>query len=424
MSDSLNSSERRGRPAHGDVPTARTDRGDPRDLRAARANSFSWRVGAIFLSLAVLYGLYALQALDNFSASVSMPRRLIMTAASASVALAMLVPVATFAAALHRFDLFDETTLGSRRRDWTLLALAGLGSYVSSTIGPLASAAGTFSDRPVAGIAAMILVPVAIGIFSIVAGIAGALVGQLTEWMIPWRRQVARWAACLALLFFFCAAVVAVDALVARHGWPVAWLFVPGPLAVPAAATWIMLRVQGYRVRDMLPVPAAGTRRRPLGPEALDRLATTVARADWELAAPVVKGKAEAGQPRTASGHESEMAAFLSGLRRVALPDLKVSDAQVEKIVHAVVAAAPDSSPASEPSSQRLVARQRRLDLATVAELGVSWASLAVGLVLLGAVGGVPPNIGAAAGIGLLGSVAGVWIARRRLSLSSPTTTI
>lgn len=338
-----------------------------------------------------------------------MSRRLMMTASSASVALALLVPVATFSAALRGFDLFDETAPGKRRRDWIVLFLAALGSCLSSAIGPLASTAGTsLAERPVSGVAAMLFLPLAMGFFSVVAGIAGALIGDLTKWMTPSRRQIARWTACWSLLLLFCAAVVAVDALVARHGWATAWLFVAGPPTGPVAAAWIMLRMQGHHVRDMFSAPSAGTKRRPLGPEALDRLATIIARgSDRSTAAPVVESKAEA-----------DMAAFLSGLRRVASPDVAISDAQVEKIVDAVVAAAPGSCPAPITASRGLVAQRRRFDVAAAGELGVAWAGFVAGLLLVGAVGGLAPDVGAAAGVGLLGSIAS-WIARRPTAASS-----
>lgn len=380
------------------------------DHATARGDSFAWRLSAIYLSLTALYALYALQALDNFAESVSMPRRLMMTAGSASVALALLVPVAMFLAALRGFDLFDETEPGKRRRDWIVLFLAALGSYLSSAIGPLASASGTsLAERPVSGVAAMLLLPLALGVFSVVAGIVGALVGDRTKWMIAWRRHVARWTACCVLLVLFCIAVVVADALIARHGWGAAWLFVVAPPSAPVAAAWIMLRLQGHHVRDMLPVPSAGTKRRPLGPGAMDRLATIVARQPHRgTAAPAFESKAEA-----------DMAAFLGGFRRVALADVAVSDVQVEKIVDAVVAAAPSSSSAPIAASRGFVVWRRRFDVAAAGELGVSWAGIVAGLLLLGAVGGLAPDVGAAAGVGLLGSVASVWMARRRTVSSS-----
>lgn len=381
------------------------------DRTTTRGDKFAWRLSVIYLSSTALYALYALQVLDNFAESVSMPRRLMMTAGSASVALALLVPVATFSAALRGFDLFDETEPGKRRRDWIVLFVAGLGSYLSSAIGPLASAAGTsLAERPVSGVAAMLLLPLALGVFSVVAGIVGALVGDRTKWMIAWRRQVARWTACCVLLVLFCVAVVVVDALIARRGWGAAWLFVVAPPAMPVAAAWIMLRRQGHHVRDMLPVPSVGTRRRPLGPGAVDRLVAIVAREPHGgAAAPAFESEAEA-----------DMAAFLGGFRRVALPDVAVSDVQVEKIVDSVVATAPGSSTAPITASRAFVVQRRRFDVAAAGELGVSWAGIVAGLLLVGAVGGLVPNVGAAAGVGLLGSLASAWMARRPTA-PSPT---
>ncbi len=385
--------------------------------KPASADDFPRRAGAVYLSLAVLYGLYALQGLDDFSASISMLDRLIMTVGPSSVALALLVPVAVFWAAAHKFDLVDETTLGGRRRDWTWLGLMALGAYLSSAIGPPASNEMLFQlgppglgrpERPVSNIAVMTLVPVSIGIFAVVAGVAGALVGQFTKWMPSGRRHALLWAACVALLFGFCLPVVAVDALVARHGWSVAWLLVAAPLGVPMVAAWTLLRAQGHRLGDMLPVPVAGTTRRPLGPEAVDRLATAVANHDQEREA----------VPVYADRPEAEMASFLRGLRQAMLPDVAVSDSEVDRLVGAVIAA----DPAATPTPAGSVAPWRRFDFGVVGRLAVSCACLAVGLLLLGLLGGVPPHVGAAVGIGLLGSVASLWFGQRQ-SVPAPVPT-
>lgn len=384
--------------------------------RAGR-HDFVRRAAAVFLKLAVLYGLYTLQALvHGFRSSVAVPDRLVMTAGSASIVLSLLVPLAVFAAALSSFDPIDEAAPGSRKRDWKQLAAMALGAWLLSGLGPIASdfvlykmrTAAELPSHPVAFTEVMVLVPVTIGLFVVLSGVAGALVGQRTQWLPRWCRHLVQWVACLALVAVFWFPVMGAGELVDRHGGSVAWLLVLLPLTVPVIATWVLLRMQGYELRDLLPVPAGATRSRPLDPAAIDRLTTIV-----------VEGKRETDQAMEGelvfkNEAEAEMFRFLAELRRVVAPGVATSDRKVQEIVHAVIATPPLPRPAPKQVRLRAAAWWPKIDIAPMREVGVSWACLTVGLLLLGLVGGISPNLVAAAVLGLLGAIGTMLLAEQR----------
>lgn len=380
-------------------------------------HDFARRAAAVFVKLAVLYGLYALQALVfGFRSSVSVPARLIMTAGSASIVLSLLVPPAVFAAALSSFDPIDEAAPGSRKRDWSQLAAMALGAWLLSGFGPIASdyvlykmrTAADLPTHPAAFTEVMVLVPIAIGLFVVLSGVAGALVGQRTRWLPRWRRHLVRWVFGLALVAVFCFPVMGAGELVDRYGVSVAWLLVLLPLTVPAAATWVLLRLQGYQLRDLLPAPVGATRSRPLDPAAIDRLTTIVVEGERET------DQATEDELVFKNEAEAEMFRFLARLRRVVAPGVATSDRKVQEIVHAVVATPPSPEPA--PKRLRLPAADwwPKIDIAPMGEFGVSWACLTVGLLFFGLVGGTSPNLVAAAVLGLLGTAVTMLLAERR----------
>lgn len=388
-------------------------------------HDFVRRAAAVFLKLAVLYGLYALQALVfGFRSSVSVPARLVMTAGSASIVLSLLVPPAVFAAALSSFDPIDEAAPGSRKRDWSQLVAMALGAWLLSGFGPIASdyvlykmrAAADLPTHPVAFTEVMVLVPIAIGLFVVLSGVAGALVGQRTRWLPRWRRHLVRWVSGLALVAVFWFPVMGAGELVDRYGVSVAWLLVLLPLIVPAAATWGLLRMQGYQLRDLLPAPAGATRSRPLDPAVIDRLTTIVVEGEQETD---VEGEREIDQAMEdelvfKNEAEAEMFRFLAGLRRVVAPGVATSDRKVQEIVHAVVATPPSPGPAPKRLRQPAADWWPKIDIAPMGEFGVSWACLTVGLLFFGLVGGTSPNLVAAAVLGLLGTAATMLLAERR----------
>ena len=388
-------------------------------------HDFAQRAAYIFLKLAALYGLYALQNLvHGFRSSVPVPDRIVMTGGSASIVLSLLVPPAVFAAALSSFEPFDETAPGSRKHDWSRLVAMALGAWLLSGFGPIASDLVLYSMRTSAGLPGhpvnltevMVVVPVAIGFFVLLSGVAGALVGQRTRQLPRWRRQLVRWVACLALVAVFWFPVMGAGALVDRYGVSVAWLLLLLPLTVPLVATWRLLRMQGYELRDLLPAPGRATRSRPLDMAAMDRLITAAVKTDDR------EGGDDAGREVVLDNEaEAEMFRFLTGLRRALVRGAALPEHKVDEIVRVALEAAPAPAPAPTQTRRRVWAWPPNVDVAPLGEFGVSWACLTVGLLFFGLVGGTSPNAGAAAVLGLLGSAATVLLAKRRPAPLSAT---
>ena len=375
------------------------------------ADAFPRRAGAVFLKLGALYAIYALSALENFPGVYTMAQRLALSIGSASIVLSLLVPAAVFMAAGRHFDPIDEAEVGGRRRQWAWLGLMALVAYLLSAFGPgLSDRAMAVLAPPPEGFAtpegppsavAKYIVPFAIGLLVVVAGIAGAVVGQITTWAPRWRRHLWMWAAGVTLTVGFFLSMVGIGELVDRHGVILAWAFLPGPLVLPLLGTWALLRSQRIPVRDVLRPDYAKSL--PVDAEGLDRLLSAVrdAATPEELDAGVA-----------ANEHEAELARFLIAVREAAAPTMEVSEQQMQKLVRATLAAAAET--VSRPQPRRSFAWWPRLDLAAAREFAVSWGCLASGLAVLGLVGGVSPNALAAGTVGLLGAVVGVWLARRQ----------
>lgn len=375
-------------------------------------DAFPRRAGTVVLALGTLYAIYAFKALKDFPAVYTMMERVVLTVASAGVVLSMLVPVAVLVAAGRHFDPIDETVVGGRKRQWMWLALMGLAASLVSVLGPLISnlAMGILSpppagfvepEPPASATPARAILPLAIGVQVLLAGVAGALIGQMTQWAPRWRRLLWMWAACLILTVGFWLPVVGIGVLVDRYGPALAWAFLPGPLVFPLVGTWTLLRLQRVAMRDLLPVSAGYLL--PVDPEALDQLLTALGK----TAIP-----ADLDASIAASEDEAKLRRFLIAVRETVTPSMATSEEQMQELVRRTLAAAPATVP--RPARSRSLSWRPRLDLATAGELAVSWGGIATMVVALGTVGGVAPNATAAATAGLLGAAVGVWLARAR----------
>ena len=226
-----------------------------------------------------------------------------------------------------------------------------------------------------------------------------------------------QWVSCLALVAVFWFPVMGAGALVDRYGISVAWLLVLLPLTAPLVATWFLVRMQGYELRDLLPAPSGPTPSRPLDAATLDRLVTAVVADDRDSIAgarPVGGRTAAAGGEVVLKNEaEAEMFRFLSGLRRVMARNATLPERNVEELVRVVVDAAAPPTPTPTPIRPRPWAWWREVDIAALGEFGVSWACLTVGLLFFGLVGGTSPQLGVAAALGLVGTGVAVLLARR-----------
>ncbi len=375
-------------------------------------DAFPRRAGAVLLKLGTLYALYAVQALKDFPSDYTLVERMALTVASAGVILSVLVPVAVLVAAGRHFDPVDEAVVGGRKRQWMWLALMGMIASAVSMLGPAISdlAMGVLAppspgfvapESPASTAPARLIVPLAIGIQVVLAGVAGAMIEPVIQWAPRWRRLLWRWAACLAVTVSFWLPVVGVGALVDRYGPVWAWAFLSGPLALPLVGTWTLLRLRRIAVRDLLPVSASNSL--PVDPETLDQLLSAVGRTTTSTGLRAGIGTTE---------EEARLGRFLVAVREAATSSMETSDQRMEELVRKTLAAAPATVP--RPARKRSLSWQLPLDWATASELVVSWGGIAAGVVVLGMVGGVSPNAAAAGTVGLVGAAAGVWLARRR----------
>ena len=386
------------------------------------ASPFLRRAGSHFAKLAGLYALYVAWAFSHdYPASVSYLHRVALLFGGASFALALLVAPAAFAAAVNHFDLFGERAIETRKRDWIRLALLGLGACLLPEAGiPLSDyVLDIVAPDRVRGVgqpgadyaSAQLLVPVAVGIFVMISGVAGAAVGYATEWWEPVRSHAARWLTFVGLAIVFWIPVSVVTDLVRFQGYPPV-LTVVVPSLLPALATCLLVRSQRYGVLEVL-----GLDRRQadwLDVEALERVLDVVIHEDEE------------GRPTIEEAlhdeAELETARFLRGLRRAMAPTFRVTEAEVEKIVAKVLAAAPAQAVPTLPSmsrASRLRDAALRLRDATlrslprIGEFGLSWMLLAAGLMLFGLLADVSPSPVAAVALGGLGVVVQDLLSRR-----------
>lgn len=363
---------------------------------------FLARAAGTFGKLAGLYALYAGWTLfGGFYDGAPYLERLVMIGGGASFALAMLVAPAVFEAG-GDFDLFGERKSKERRRNWKWLGLLALGACLLAEIGvPLSEYLldATSPDRtrgaPEVGVRYYdrLLVPIAVAVFVVTSGVAGAVVHYMTQGSSSSRRNLVRFLTCLGLVVLFWASLLICGELVRTHASVPVVLIVVGPPLLPLLLTSGLLRSQGYGVLEI-----AGLDRRMdrwLDAEALDRLLGAVHRQEEPNARPL----AEVAQNQT----ELEAARFMLALRRTAAPAVRVSEAEAQETVARALATATTAQAA--PSRSTILRLPSLPTLDRIGDFGVSWAFLSAGLVLFGLVAAVPPNAVAALTLGLLGVV-------------------
>lgn len=374
---------------------------------------FPVRFASIFGKLAALYSLYAGWVLFGALAGVPLLERLILIGGLASFALAVLVAPAVFAAGGH-FDLFGEGRPKDRRRDWKWLCMLAFGAFLVPEMGfPLMDylldivAPNRTRGVPEPGVRYYdrILVPIAIGAFVVISGVAGAVVDRMTSGSGALRRNLVRSLACLTLVGSFCASLVICSDLVRSNNSIPVVLMIVGPPLVPLLLTCFLVRSQGYGVLEVV-----GLDRRMddwLDAEAVDRLVHAVSQQDAPNA-PAIEDVAR-GQA------EVDAARFMLAVRRAAAPAVRVGEAEVRETVARALAATPNRAATSRSPNLRW------LTAGWVGDVGVSWAFLSAGLVLVGLLGAVPPNAPAALTLALLGiAVQNQWTRHARARAPAP----
>ena len=361
-----------------------------------------------FAGLCAVYGAYVCGAFLGLSDGYSAGERLLMLAGQATVAMSVLIPPAVFAASLDHFDLFGEAMAGTRARHWTELAvLASVACLLSAAGPPFAEAlAAVVSGVPLDAVPAATqrvldtgrgLIPATFGLFAVVSGVAGGLIGRLTRRSGWPNLSAVRWFACLALVASFWFPFLVTANLVLQRSASVVWI-VCLPLALPSALTAAM--AWWCRPRE----PAVGTagggkRGRSLEAESLDETLSKVIAGD-DL------GELDA---MSSAGTEAEAEAtrLAAGIRRSVAPRAAVSQKRVQGIVEAMLEASASTAPT--PWATDLPRGNR----AILGDFCSSWIVLATGLIMVGPLGGVPPSLGSAAIAGFLGAM-GLFVHGRR----------
>lgn len=373
------------------------------------ANRFVRRFGACFAKLTGLYVLYAAWTFFSHFEVAPYMERIVLLGGFTSFALAVLAAPAAFSAAVNHFDLFGESEQASRKRDWAWLGAIGLGACLLTELGiPLSDYVlrrfdlGIVHEWP--GIDYVrLLVPVAVGMFVVIAGVAGAAVGHATQWSSRLRRHAGCWLAGMALMLLFAVSLNVFAGLVRMYGYPAVLIVCGGPL-LPLLATALLVRSQGYGVLEVVGLDRSA---RWLDVETVNRLVDAVVREDEE------------GEPSIESAArnetELEVARFLQRLRRTAAPATAVStDEARETVAKALERARAQVVPTTSPTpSPQAAAGLWKWTPDQVGELGVSWALLSTGLLGVGLAGGLPPNLGAALAVGLLGAAIHAHLSRR-----------
>ena len=295
--------------------------------------------------------------------------------------LPLMAAPATYFAALSRFDMYAEMESGLSRSHWKQLGLVALCTYAVLLLAPVGyeyawkAVLGPYEAVLPDGMAAnnaRFMLPLAVALFVIVAGIGGAVTGRITRGLTVGARYAARWTVGAGLVGSFLASMVVMAELIAMRGvLSPPWLALAPP-AVPFALVCVLAR------RDCAHV--------------IQSMAERV-------------GLRRGGQPDPA-----EIGALVNGLRQVAAPAVAVDEPRVREIVAGLTAAAKEPT-GSQPAGVRRKAGNWRWGEMAGGFAG-SWAYLSVGFLWLGGAGLSPPTVVSALSAGLIGAAGAVLTSR------------
>ena len=354
-----------------------------------------------FLGLSGLFVLYASGAFFSLDDDLGIVNRLGMVLGSTTAASSLLVAPASFAAAARRpiVRWRDSKTIRSQIAQLALLALAasalyGFGPRVSSAFLVLDGPAPTVRAAPHVVESARLWASSAIAIFAVLSGIAGGLMSRVTEWWNPGQRTTTTWLSGLALFLAFCLSFLLTANLILHSGVAPAWIL-PGSLLLPT----ILIAGIAWRQAEGLRLPNVLRRRRGQdGPHHRPRLD----RVDRAVNPPADRPDEPAIAAATATRAELEMIHLAKGIRSVVGPSANLSPQRVDQIVNRLLDA-PRTEETRQEGARRAPDRIHRP--ATVGQFCTNWACLAAVLLMVGMLGGVPPNLALAGLAGLLGSV-------------------
>ncbi len=379
--------------------TIRSVRGSPVSGWLATCG-FAKLAGTWLAGLLGLYGFYALITFVRVAPRLPDAYRAIMVLGPSTMACAVLISAATFAGSALRFDLLMTRDSKRRRVSWGQLVLFGVGAYLLAAVGVLAirSMLPGATDMPPETIAPFPrvlsdlrpLFPVPFGVFPVLSGIAGALVGRITSRSVLAPAAAVPWLACFGLVGAFVASFLGTASLIVQHDLSPMWILV-GPLTVPL----VVIAALVWHVYSGLGPHGKWTDRDPVSPDTVDEI---LFRAFESRQTEEDVGVASAGSKDT------DVARLVIGMRRAAGSRTKMTDAQVSDIVERLVE--------HHAGQTRRVIQRRTGRFAAVGEYGSAYTALAAGSLVVGLLGGLPPSISSAAVVGLVGS-ATVFLATR-----------
>ena len=366
--------------------------------------------GSWLLGLAGIYLLYGWIAGLGLEGNREFLERVTMIMGPFSIAFALLVSPALFAAGIGQMNWLERDPGQLLARCWTLFAVFAGVAFLLSTVGaavapsltspvapPPPNAPATSPPPPLE--LARQLIPVSLAFFVLISGIAGILIGHITSrWRTPWCNS-ARWISGVTLMASFLLPFLATADAIAQHGTSPIWIIV-NPLALPLVFTSAL----AVRERDALGLRLGTWWRRAnrnrLDPELVDRIVTRVTR------------DPDSGMAGL-TGPEREMATLATAIRRIAGPRATLSESRVQEIVTAIVKASPAKAPDTERS------RWSWFEPSVLGGFCTSWTCLAVGLLIVSPLGGVPISVIPAVAVGFLGSAGILVLARRRPGLTT-----
>lgn len=335
---------------------------------------FGRKFGRCILAVVALYSVYGVGMFVGSGADEALMLRLI---GIVGFPLPLLVAPATYFAAVDHFDLRGEAGPGVRRRHFMQLGYIALCAYAAMHLGYIGHLSDAFISpsytefHGMSDAASNDMVPVAILLFVIVAGIGGAVTGRVTRGLAVGVGQTLRWVVVAVLVGCFVVPLVAVVDL-AWHGvLPPPWIALFPPAVAFAFVCLVARRDCARLVRSI----AARFRRRKGDP--------------W---------------------NPLDVAVLDHAIRRVAAPAVEIDESRVHEIVGGVTDAAKGPARSRRDRGRRGPGGGRWPGMA--GGFATSWACLTAGFLVLGGVEVSPPTVVSALLAGLMGAAGAVWTSR------------
>lgn len=354
--------------------------------------SLAKATGKWFLVFFCLYGIYAATAFVRLGEQFQSSDRLLMVLGPSTLAWAILLSLATFAGSTASFDLSSANARGIRCAYWSQIASFGLVSYSLAAVGPsvvlsmMPEVVAQLRSTPGAGGALQPLFPVTFGLFSVVSGLAGTLLGWISSRSTWTYVGAAKWLVCLGLVGTFLLSLLGTTTLIRRYDLPSALIMVLPlalPLAVTVALAWRDLGDGGRRNF----IASRRSKCHPVDPDALDEIVSKINAA--HLSDDSIHGV-------SATGTDDELRQLVAGIRAIAGPRARMSPQRAAEIVNLGLN--------QQASRQSPVSASMSLNLGTLIEFSCAWVSLATGVTLVGLIGGVSPSLLPATIVGFVGA--------------------